>query len=149
MKNPFKAAFMKHKKDKTEEQEKEYLLVCDFGYEVTSPIPSVKPHNKNYHCEVPAVVGTEVMLFPGERLELAEFMSPLTDEDGRTIGIKCRIKIDPEIFRILKKPVAPGYEVDLICNKKVSIAGDDYENGENTHTYYRLLLTEKGRERQQ
>ena len=142
MKNLLKATFMKRKQDKTEEQEKKYLLVCDFGYEVTSPIPSVEPHNRNYHCEVPAVVGAEVMLFPGERLELAEFISPVTDEDGETIGIKCRIKIDPEIFRILKEPVAPGYEVDLICNKEVLIAGDDYENGKNTYTYYRLLITE-------
>ena len=46
--------------------EKEYELCCDFGYDITSPIPSAEPVHKNSHCVVPAVVGTTVELFPGE-----------------------------------------------------------------------------------
>ena len=36
-----------------------YSLSCDFGYDVTSPIPSVEPVHSNSHCLVPAVIGTK------------------------------------------------------------------------------------------
>ena len=75
MKNPFKHFFMRNRKEKMEESEKEYLLCCDFGYDITSPIPSVEPVHSNSHCLVPAVVGTSAELFPGERDEAAEFIS--------------------------------------------------------------------------
>ena len=143
MKNPFMGCFMKRRKGKTEESEKEYLLSCDFGYDITSPIPSVEPVHKNSHCIVPAVVGTVVKLFPEERLEVAEFVSGITDEAGRTIGMKCRIKTDPKIIRFFGIPEDPAWEADLICDKAVFVEDSKYENGKNTHTYRRLLLTEK------
>ena len=62
------------------------FLCCDFGYDVTSPIPSAEPGHKNFHTVVPAVVGTTVKLFPNERLEVAEFVSDITNENGQTVG---------------------------------------------------------------
>lgn len=143
MKNPFSHFFMKHRKGKTEESEKEYFLCCDFGYDITSPIPSVEPVHENSHCIVPAVVGTEVKLFPGERHEVAEFVSEIMDEEGRTIGLKCRIKTDPKILRFFGISEDSAWETDLICEKAVFVEDSKYENGKNTHTYRRLLLTEK------
>lgn len=143
MKNPFKGFFMKRRKGKTAGSEKEYLLCCDFGYDITSPIPSVEPVHKNSHCVVPAVVGTVVKLFPKERVEVAEFVSGITDEDGQTIGLKCRIRTDPEITGFFGIPEDPAWEVDLICEKVVFADYNRYENGKNTHNYRRLLLTEK------
>ena len=143
MKNPFTGCFMKRRKGKTEESEKEYLLSCDFGYDITSPIPSVEPVHKSFHSIAPAVVGTVVKLFPEERLEVAEFISGITDEDGRTIGIKCRIKTDPKITMYFGIPEDPAWEVDLVCEKAVFVEFNKYENGKNTHNYRRLLLTEK------
>ena len=64
MKNPFRRFIHKDKKEKVEE--KAYYLCCDFGYDITSPIPSIEPLHKNSHCCVPAVVGTTVKLFPGD-----------------------------------------------------------------------------------
>ncbi len=142
MKDSFMDIFMKWRKRKTKEPEKEFFLCCDFGYDITSPIPSVEPVHKNFHCVVPAVVGTTVKLFPKERFEVAEFVSGITDEDGRTIGLKCRIKPDPKIIRYFKLPEDPGWETDLICDKAVFVENSKYENGKNTHNYYRLILTE-------
>ena len=90
MKNPFGRLFRRGKEEKEEREETEFTLCCDFGYDITSPIPSVEPVHKNSHCVVPAVVGTTVKLFPGdrERYEFAEFVSFLTDENGRITGIK-------------------------------------------------------------
>ena len=146
MKNPFKRVFIKHRKEKTEESEKEYLLSCDFGYDITSPIPSVEPVHKNSHCDVPAVVGTMMKLFPGEGYEVAEFVSEIGDEDGRTIGLKCRIKPDPKIIEFFGITEDPAWEMDLILDKAVFVEDNKYENGKNTHTYRRLLLTEKKKE---
>ena len=146
MKNPFSHFFMNHRKGKTEESEKEYFLCCDFGYDITSPIPSVEPVHENSHCIVPAVVGTLVKLFPGERHEVAEFVSEIVDEEGRTIGLKCRIKTDPKILRYFGISEDSAWDIDLICEKVVFVEDSKYENGKNTHTYRRLLLTEKERE---
>ena len=118
MTNPFRHFFMKHRKGKTEEAKK-YFLCCDFGYDITSPIPSVEPVHKNSHCTLPAVVGTVVKLFPGERYEVAEFVSEISDDEGRTIGLRCRIKPDPEIIRFFGISEAPAWEIDLICEKVV------------------------------
>ena len=136
---------MKHRKGKTEEAKK-YFLCCDFGYDITSPIPSVEPVHENSHCIVPAVVGTLVKLFPGERYEVAEFVSEISDDEGRTIGLRCRIKPDPEIIRFFGISEAPAWEIDLICEKVVFVEDSKYENGKNTHTYRRFLLTEKKKE---
>ena len=103
----------------------------------------MEPVHKNSHCVVPAVVGTGVKLFPEERHEVAEFVSGIADEDGRTIGLKYRIKTDPEITGFFGIPEDPGWEVDLICEKAVFVENSKYENGKNTHNYRRLLLTEK------
>lgn len=132
MKNPF--SFFLHK------QQKEYYLSCDFGYDITSPIPSVEPVHNNSHCVVPAIAGTTVKLFPKERTEIAEFGSYIMDENQRIIGLKCRIKQDPKISEFFGIPEDPGWEVDLICGKDVFIDNNKYENGKNTHTYYRFLL---------
>ena len=135
MKNPFRCFSKK--------RQKEYFLSCDFGYDITSPIPSVEPvHNKS-HCVVPAVAGTEVKLFPKDRGEIAEFVAPVTDENRRIIGMKCRIKQDPKLFTFLGIPEDPGWEVDLICGKDKLVEFNQYENGKNTHTYYRFLLQDK------
>ena len=142
MTNPFRHFFMKHRKGKTEEAKK-YFLCCDFGYDITSTIPSVEPVHKKSHCIVSAVVGTLVKMFPGERYEVAEFVSEIVDEEGRTIGLKCRIKPDPKIIRFFGISEDPAWEIDLICEKVVFVEDSKYENGKNTHTYRRLLLTEK------
>ena len=145
MNNPFSRLFNKCRKEKKEEAEKEYFLCCDFGYDITSPIPSVKPVHKNSHNIVPAVVGTTVKLFPGEpeRYEFAEFISFIEDENRRIIGMKCRIKPDPIIIKVLGGPEDMGWEVDLICGEVVFVDDSNYENGKNTHTYRRLLLQVK------
>ena len=155
MKNPFRRFFTKARegkqdqagktdcKGKTKEAEKEFLLSCDFGYDITSPIPSVEPVHKNFHCVIPAVVGTVVKPFPEEGYEVVEFVSGITDEDGRTIGLKCRLRQDPRIIRYFNIPDDPMWETDLICDKAVLLENNKYENGKNTHTYRRLLLTEK------
>ena len=145
MRNPFSRLLFKGKKEKRAEREKEYYLCCDFGYDITSPIPSVVPVHKNSHCIVPAVVGTTVKLFPGdrERYEFAEFVSFIIDENKQIIGIKCRIKPDPKIVKFLGCPDNPWWEVDLICGKEVFVEDSNYENGKNTHTYRRLLLQVK------
>ena len=145
MKNPFSHFFMKHRKGEKVESEKKYFLCCDFGYDITSPIPSVEPVHENSHSIVPAVVGTVVKLFPGERHEVAEFVSEIVNEEGRTIGLKCRIKPDPKITRFFGVSGDPAWEIDLICEKVVFVEDSKYENGKNTHTYRRLLLTEKKR----
>ena len=123
-------------------QGKEYVLCCDFGYDVTSPLPSVEPLHKNAHCLVPAVVGTAVKLFPGdpERFEYAEFVSFLTDENGQIAGMKCRIRPDTIIISLLGGAEDLVWEVDLLCGKEVFAEDNSYENGKNTHTYRRLLL---------
>ena len=120
------------------------FLCCDFGYDVTSPIPSAEPGHKNFHSVVPAVVGTTVKLFPNERLEVAEFVSDITNENGQTVGLKYRIKIDPVIARHFDIQDEPGWEIDLMRDKPVYVDDNAYENGKSTHTYRRLLLTEKG-----
>ena len=142
MKNPFGRLFRRAEDEKEKQAEDEYTLCCDFGYDITSPIPSVEPVHKNSHCVVPAVVGSTVKLFPGdrERYEFAEFVSFLTDENGRITGIKCRIKPDPKIAKLLGWPEDAGWEADLICGKAVFAEDSSYENGKNTHTYRRLLL---------
>ena len=138
MENPFRK-FM-HKKEK--EGEKEYCLCCDFGVDITSPIPSAEPLHRNAHCCVPAVVGTAVELFPGdpERFEFAEFVSYLTDENGQVLGMKGRIRPDARIMELFDDPEDLVWEVDLICGKEVFAEDSSYENGKNTHTYRRLLL---------
>jgi len=123
--------------------EQKYYLSCDFGYDITSPIPSQEPVHNNSHCEVPAVVGTMVKLFPRERDEIAEFVSNILDEHQQIIGIKCIIKLDSRIVDIFGLPDDPGWEFDLICGKVVFVDDNRYENGKNTHTYRRLLLIEK------
>ena len=125
--------------------EKEYYLYCDFGYDITSPIPSVEPLHKNSHCCVPAVVGTTVKLFPGdsERYEFAEFVSYIMDENGQIQGIKCQIRPDTKIIELLGDPENLVWEVDLICGKEVFAEDNNYENGKNTHTYRKLLLQVK------
>ncbi len=143
MKNPFKSIYKKNQKEKTEESKKEYCLSCDFGYDITSPIPSVESVHNNSHCVVPAVAGTTVKLFPKERTEIAEFGSHILDENQRSIGLKCRIKQDPKISEFFGIPEDPGWEVDLICGKVKFIDLNKYENGKNTHTYYRFLLQDK------
>ena len=143
MKNPFRRFIHKDKKEKVEE--KAYYLCCDFGYDITSPIPSIEPLHKNSHCCVPAVVGTTVKLFPGdsERFEFAEFVSYIMDENGRAQGIKCRIRPDTKIIELLGDPENLVWEVDLICGKEIFAEDNNYENGKNTHTYRRLLLQTK------
>ncbi len=145
MKNPFGSLFNRVKKEKPNEEERAYVLSCDFGYDVTSPIPSIEPLHKNSHCLVPAVVGTAVKLFPGdsERYEFAEFVSFITDENSRINGIKCRIRPDTRILRLLGDREDLVWEVDLICGKEVYAEDSRYENGKNTHTYRRMLLQEK------
>ena len=145
MKNLFGCFFNKDKKDKIYEEDKEYYLCCDFGYDVTSPIPSVEPFHKNSHCLVPAVVGTTVKLFPGdpERFEYAEFVSFIIDENRQKNGIKCRIRPDAKIIEFFGDPENLIWEVDLICGKEVFVEDNNYENGKNTHTYRRLLLNTK------
>ena len=125
------------------EQEKEYLLQCDFGSDVTSPIPSVEPVHENASALVPAVVGTTVKLFPGKRDETAEFLSYITGEDGQITGVRCCIREASGIYKFLGLPEPPGWEVDLICGKKVYVENSRYENGRNTHTYRSLILLEK------
>ena len=123
-----------------------YSLSCDFGYDVTSPIPSVEPIHSNSHCLVPAVIGTKAELFPGERDEIAEFVSCITDEDGQTVGIKVRIGPSAKAIkfrRFMGLPDDPGWEADLICGKELFLEDDHYENGKNTHTYRRLILLEQ------
>ena len=143
MKNPFRRFIHKDKKEKVEE--KAYYLCCDFGYDITSPIPSIEPLHKNSHCCVPAVVGTTVKLFPGdsERFEFAEFVSYIMDENGHAQGIKCRIRPDTKIIELLGNPESLVWEVDLICGKEVFAEDINYENGKNTHTYRKLLLQVK------
>ena len=145
MKKLFGGLFNKDRKKKKEEAEKEYFLCCDFGYDITSPIPSVEPIHKNSHNVVPAVVGTTVKLFPGdpERFEFADFISFIEDENGQVTGMKCRIKPDPKIIEFFGAPEDTGWEVDLICGKAVFAEDSNYENGKNTHTYRRLLLEVK------
>ncbi|MBR2834216.1 MAG: hypothetical protein IKE43_00675 [Coriobacteriales bacterium] len=128
-----------------EETEKEYELCCDFGYDITSPIPSVEPLHKNFHCLVPAVVGTTVELFPGEpeRYEFAEFVSFLMDENRRITGIKCRIKVNPRIIQFFDGLEDLEWDVDLFCGKEVLLEDNSYENGKNIHIYRRLLLQDK------
>ncbi|MBO4832211.1 MAG: hypothetical protein J5569_07115 [Oscillospiraceae bacterium] len=144
MKNLFSSFFnlKKDKKEKVKEEEKEYCLCCDFGYDITSPIPSVEPLHKNAHCCVPAAVGTAVKLFPGdpERFEYAEFVSFITDENRQVRGMKCRIRPDNKIIRLLGDREDLVWEVDLICGKEVFAEDNSYENGKNTHTYRKLLL---------
>ena len=143
MKNPFRRFIHNDKKENAEETE--YCLCCDFGYDVTSPIPSVEPLHKNSHCCVPAVVGTAVKLFPGdpERFEFAEFVSYITDECNQVRGIKCRIRPDTKIIELLGDPENLIWEVDLICGKEIFVEDSSYENGKNTHTYRKLLLQVK------
>ena len=145
MKNVFSRFFRKDEKEKVNEEEKEYCLCCDFGYDITSPIPSIEPLHKNSHCLVPAVVGTTVKLFPGdaERFEYADFVSFITDENGQINGIKCRIRPDNKIIEFLGDPENLIWEVDLVCGKEVFVEDNNYENGKNTHTYRRLLLNTK------
>jgi|GEM_PF-3231385 hypothetical protein len=134
------------KKDKKEQAAgAEYYLCCDFGYDVTSPIPSTEPLHKNSHSIVPAVVGTTVRLFPGEaeRFEFAEFVSCIMDENGQIHGMKCRIRPDDKIIRFFGSPEDLVWEVDLIFGKEVFAEDNHYENGKNTHTYRRLLLQAK------
>ncbi|MBR0135338.1 MAG: hypothetical protein IJM18_03990 [Clostridia bacterium] len=128
-----------------ERAEKEFVLCCDFGYDVTSPIPSAEPVHRNAHCLVPAVVGTTVELFPGEpeRYEFAEFVSFLTDENDRTVGVRCRIKPDPKILQFFGAMDDLVWEADLILGKEVWAENNSYENGKNTHTYRRLHLLAK------
>ena len=128
---------------KTEQTDKVYYLSCDFGYDVTSPIPSVEPVHRNSHCVVPAAAGTAAKLFPGEWNEIAEFVSRITDENGRIIGMRCRIRRDPRLLKILGLPDDPVWEGNLICGKAVLADENTYENGKNTHTYRRLLLVEQ------
>ena len=127
------------------QMEKEYYLCCDFGYDITSPIPSVEPLHKNSYCCVPAVVGTTVKLFPGEseRYEFADFVSYIMDENRQVHGIKCRIRPDTKIIELLGAPENLVWEVDLICGKEVFAEDNNYENGKNTHTYRKLLLQVK------
>ena len=143
MKNLFRRFIHKDKKEKVEE--KAYYLCCDFGYDITSPIPSIEPLHKNSHCCVPAVVGTTVKLFPGdsERFEFAEFVSYIMDENGRAQGIKCKIRPDTKIIELLGDPENLVWEVDLICGKEMFAEDNNYENGKNTHTYRKLLLQDK------
>lgn len=143
MQNPLGRFIHKAKKDKAEE--KEYCLCCDFGYDVTSPIPSVEPLHKNSRCCVPAAVGTAVKLFQGdpERYEYAEFVSFITDENRQVRGIKSRIRPDTKIISLLGDREDLVWEVDLICGKEVFAEDSSYENGKNTHTYRKLLLQEK------
>ena len=84
-------------------------------------------------------------LFPGDReqYEFAEFISFITDEDRRNIGIKCRIKPDPKIIEFFGGQEDMGWEVNLICGKVFFAEDSKYENGKNTHTYRRLLLQVK------
>ena len=147
MKNIFSSIFHKDQKEKVNKEEKEYFLCCDFGYDITSPIPSIEPLHKNSHCLVPAVAGTTVKLFPGdsERFEYADFMSFLMDESGQINGIKCRIRPDNKILEFLGDPENLIWEVDLVCGKKVYVEDNNYENGKNTHTYRKLLLQTKDR----
>ena len=135
----------KNKKEKAEAEEKAYELCCDFGYDVTSPIPSVEPLHKNSHCVVPAVVGTTVELFPNdpERYEFAEFVSFITDDNEQIIGIKCRIKPNPMIMHFFGDSEDLVWEVDLLCGKEVYAEDNKYENGKNTHIYRKLLLQVK------
>ena len=145
MKNWINSFINKFKKEKQKEETKEYYLCCDFGYDITSPIPSVEPLHKNSHCLVAAVVGTTVELFPGdpERFEFVEFVSFIIDENRQINGIKCRIRPDTKILRFLGDPEDLEWEVDLICGKEVFAEYSNYENGKNTHTYRRLLLQVK------
>ena len=147
MKNVFSRFFRKDEKEKVNEEEKEYCLCCDFGYDITSPIPSIEPLHKNSHCVVPAVAGTTVKLFPGdpERFEYADFVSFTTDENGQINGIKCRIRPDNKIIEFLGDPENLIWEVDLVCGKEVYVEDNNYENGKNTHTYRKLLLQTKDR----
>lgn len=138
-----KRLFRKNRKDTTVRKQKEYILSCDFGYDITSPIPSVEPVHENSHCDVPAVVGTTVKLFPPKGLEVAEFVSYLKDEDGVINGVRCRIRPDPDISVYLCIADDPAWEVDLVCGKPESIDDNRYEFGKNTHTYKRLLLLQK------
>ena len=143
----FSSFFCKSKKEKACEEEKEYYLCCDFGYDITSPIPSVEPLHKNSHCLVPAIAGTTVKLFPGdpERFEYADFVSHITDENGKINGIRCRIRPDDIILKFFGDPEDLVWEVDLICGKEVYVEDSSYANGKNTHTYRRLLLQTKDR----
>ena len=145
MKNVFGNFFKKVKKEKVSKGEKEYYLCCDFGYDITSPIPSIEPVHKNSHCLVPAVVGTTAKLFPGdpERFEYAEFVSFITDKTGQINGIKCRIRPDTKIAGLFGDPEDLLWEVDLICGKEVFAEDNNYENGKNIRTYRRLLLQAK------
>ncbi len=145
MKNLFNRFLKKDKKEAFNEEEKEYYLCCDFGYDITSPIPSVEPLHKNSHCLVPAVVGTTVKLFPGdpERFEYSEFVSFIRDENRKIVGIKCRIRPDIKIIRFFGDSENLVWEVNLICGKEVFVENNNYENGKNTHTYRRLLLQTK------
>ena len=147
MKNVFSSFFRKDEKEKVNKEEKEYCLCCDFGYDITSPIPSIEPLHKNSHCVVPAVAGTTVKLFPGdpERFEYADFVSFTTDENGQINGIKCRIRPDNKIIEFLGDPENLIWEVDLVCGKEVYVEDNNYENGKNTHTYRKLLLQTKDR----
>ena len=141
---PFVSRFINTRKDKIEE-EKEYHLHCDFGYDITSPIPSVEPLHKNSHCIVPAVAGTTVKLFPEdpERYEFADFISYIRDENNKIDGIKCRIRPDIKIIKLLGGSEDLVWEVDLICGKIIFAEDNSYIDGKNTHTYRRLLLLEK------
>ena len=127
------------------DHEKEYELCCDFGYDITSPIPSVEPVHKNSHSVVPAVIGTTAELFPDdpERYEFAEFVSFLTDEEKENTGIRCRIGPSPELLRFFPQLEATVWEVDLLLGKAVFADDNNYSGGKNTHTYRRLLLQEK------
>ena len=143
MENPYmKYLHYVHEDKKEKAEEKKYCLCCDFGYDITSPIPSVEPLHKNSHCVVPAVVGSAVKLFPGdtEWYEFAEFDSYILDENGQVSGMRCRIRPDTGIIELLGDREDLVWEVDLICGKEVFAEENSYENGKNTHTYRKLLL---------
>ena len=142
MKDLFDSIFNRDKKEGFHEEGIKYYLFCDFGYDVTSPIPSVEPVHKNCHCVVPAVVGTTVKLFPGdpERYEYSEFVSYITDDNREIVGMKCRIRPNAKIIEFFGDSENLVWEVNLICGKEVFAEDNNYENGKNTHTYRRLLL---------
>ena len=121
---------------------KRFLLQCDFGFEITSPIPSIEPSRGTDSNTVPAVPGTTVKLFPGRRTETAQFTSYVVDELGIPCGIRCTVWDYPPALEAIGFPKSPVQELELMVGEKKYFDGSTYENGKRTYTFRRFILLE-------
>ena len=119
-----------------------FRLQCDFGFEVTSPIPSGDPSHGVDSATVPAIPGTNVKLFPGKRPEFAEFTSYVVDELGVPCGIRCTVWDYPPSFVEIGFPKSPVQELELMAGEERFFDNSIYENGKRTYTFRKFTLLE-------